>query len=486
MNNEQTPSPQRQPSWAVSLIPFAFLIGAMVLVVRFFGADALSGGSQVALLASSAIAAGIAMAAYKTPWSRIDEAISKNIKAISSAIIILVLIGAISGTWMVSGIVPTLIYYGLNVISPKIFLFACCIICALVSIMTGSSWTTIATIGVALLGIGNALGYSEGWTAGAIISGAYFGDKISPLSDTTVLASSSAGTPLFEHIRYMMLTTVPSFTIAAVVFLVVSILHPSMDASQTQSMAEGLKSAFNITPWLLIVPVLTGVLIARKVPAMITLFLAALMASIAGLVAQGDIIAQIGGGQALDFSTAFRGAMISIYDSTAIQTGNEALNDLVSTGGMNGMLPTIFLIVCAATFGGVMVGTGMIQSITELLTRKLTSRVGVVSGTVVTGIASNMLTGDQYLSILMVSSLYKKLYKDQGFEPRLLSRSAEDSATVTSVLIPWNSCGMTQATVLHVPTLTYLPYCIFNLISPLMSILMAAIGYKIVRTVQEK
>lgn len=455
----------------------------MFCVIRTFGADALLGASQVALIFSSGIAIAIAMFVYGIPWTRLEEAVNDNIKNIGSAILILLLIGAIGGSWMLSGVVPTLICYGMKVIAPSIFLFAVCLICALISVMTGSSWTTIATIGVAMLGIGSAMGYSAAWTAGAIISGAYFGDKISPLSDTTVLASSAAGTPLTTHIRYMLITTVPSFSIALIIFLVVSLCHGSVPTEQLTEAGDTLRRTFNISPWLLTVPLLTGVMIARRVPAFLTLLCSAAMAGIAACIAQPHLINAVAGadGASLTLANGFKGLLMTWFSETGVDTGNAMYNDLVATGGMTGMLPTIFLIVCAATFGGVLTGSGMIQSITEMLTRRISSRTGMVGATVATGIMSNAATGDQYLSVILTCNLYKKLYEDKGYEPRLLSRSAEDSATVTSVLMPWNSCGMTQATVLHVPTLEYMPYCFFNIISPLMSIIIAALGYKIIR-----
>jgi len=472
---------KESPAWWAALIPLSILVVSLFFTVRFFGSDSLEGGSQVALLFAAAVTVALSMFLYKMPWQEFEEAIAQNTKSIASAIIILLLIGAIAGSWMVSGIVPTMIYYGLKVITPGIFLFASCVICALVSVMTGSSWTTIATIGVALIGIGTALGFSTGWTAGAIISGAYFGDKISPLSDTTVLASSSAETDLFVHIKYMMVTTVPSMTIACIVFLVVSLLHGNSEASQAAEFSAALKASYNITPWVLVVPVLTGVMIARKLPAMLTLFASALLAGIVALIAQPDIISGVGGSDTLCFKSGFRGLMISFYGSTATETGNEALNNLVSTRGMSGMLSTIFLILCASTFGASLNASGMIRSLTDMLTRKISGRTSLVSSTVTTGFFANMLTGDQYLSIILTCSLFKRLYKEKGYEGRLLSRSVEDSTTVTSVLIPWNSCGMTQATVLKVATLDYLPYCIFNILSPFMSVMIAATGYKIFR-----
>ena len=476
-----------KPSWIVSLIPFIFLIAILVVVIKIFGADALSGGSQVALLMASGVVVAISMIFYKIPWKDFEEGIIDNIRAVGSAILILLLIGAVAGSWMVSGVVPTMIYYGMKVIFPSIFLFASCAICALISIMTGSSWTTIATVGVALVGIGTAQGYEPGWIAGAIISGAYFGDKVSPLSDTTVLASSSAETPLFTHIKYMMFTTVPSFAIALVVFLAVSLMHEVPSEFLTADFSNDLTSTYNISPWLLLVPVITGVLIARKVPAILTLFVASIVAGVFAIIFQPHILGAIAAeslpdkSMQLSFLDGFKGLFISLYGSTAIQTGNAALNDLVATRGMAGMMNTVFLIISAVTFGGTLVGSGMLQSLTEMLTRFIRRRVTMVSATVGTGVFANMITGDQYLSIILTSSLYKKLYKERGYEPQLLSRSVEDSATVVSVLIPWNSCGMTQATVLKVATLEYLPYCLFNIISPLMSIFIAAIGYKIVR-----
>ena len=472
---------ERKPGWLVSLVPFMVLVGILALVISFYGADSLAGGSQTALVICTGLVLTIALVVYKIPWEVLDEAIMTNIKSIGSAMIILLLIGAIAGSWMISGIVPTLICYGLKILSPKIFLLAVCIICCLVSLMTGSSWTTIATIGVAFIGIGMALGYQAPLTAGAIISGAYFGDKISPLSDTTNLAASVTETPLFSHIRYMMVTTVPSIIISCIIFLIISLSHSSSSSIQVEEISDALRSTFHISPWLLVVPVLTGVLIAKKVPALLTLLAAALMACAAALIAQPDIVASIGCSDSLSFESGFKGIMTCLYGDTAVATGNTMMDELVQTHGMCGMLSTIYLILCAAAFGGAMTGAGMIQSITEMLTKKITRRIPMVASTVGTGVFCNMVAGDQYLSIILTCSLYKDLYNRNGYESRLLSRSAEDSATVTSVLIPWNSCGMTQATVLRVPTIEYLPYCFFNIISPLMSITVAAIGYKIYR-----
>ena len=476
-----------RPSWWISLLPFIFLVAVLSVVIYVFGADALSGASQVALLFAAGFTVLLGMALYRIPWKVFEESILDNITSVGTSIVILLLIGAVSGSWMISGVVPTMIYYGMKVIFPDIFLFASCVISAVIAIMTGSSWTTIATIGVALIGIGTAQGYEPGWIAGAIISGAYFGDKVSPLSDTTVLASSSAGTPLFTHIKFMMVTTVPSFIITLIIFLVVSLMHSESSAAQAADFSNDLRNTFNISPWLFLVPVVTAILIIRKVSAIATLFIAAVVAGVAALVFQPHILTSVATsspadiGTSLTFVDAFKGLNITYYGATAIDTGNETLNALISTRGMTGMLNTVFLIIAASCFGGTLVGSGMLQSLTDALVSLVKRRVTMVASTVGTGIFANMITGDQYLSILLTSSLYKKLYQERGYESKLLSRSVEDSATVVSVLIPWNSCGMTQATVLKVSTLTYLPYCFFNIISPLMSIFIAAIGYKIVK-----
>ena len=357
-----------KPSWWVSLLPFVVLVAALSIVIYVFGTDALSGASQVALLFAAGFTVVLAMILYKIPWKVFEDSILDNITSVGTSIVILLLIGAVSGAWMVSGVVPTMIYYGMKVILPEIFLFASCVISAVIAVMTGSSWTTIATIGVALVGIGTAQGYEPGWIAGAIISGAYFGDKVSPLSDTTVLASSSAGTPLFTHIRFMMVTTVPSFAITLIVFLVVSLLHGDVQAAQAADFSHDLKAAYNISPWLLLVPVLTAVLIVRKVSAIATLFIAAVIAGIAAIAFQPHIIGTIATGLApdpdssLSFIDGFKGLCITFYGATAIETGNAALDTLVSTRGMTGMLNTVFLIIAASCFGGVLVGSGMLQT----------------------------------------------------------------------------------------------------------------------------
>lgn len=469
-------SMKKIPSPLVSLFPIAFLVGMLFATIRTFGSDALSGGSQVSLLTTTAICIFIGMAFYRIPWKDYEIAITNNVAGVTTAIIILLIIGALSGMWMISGVVPTLIYYGIQIIHPDFFLTSTCIICALVSVMTGSSWTTIATIGIALLGIGKAQGFDEGWIAGAIISGAYFGDKISPLSDTTILASSVTDTPLFSHIRYMMVTTIPSLIITIIIFTVMGLTYETNNTQQITEFAAALSTKFTITPWLLIVPVVTGILIARKVPSIITLFLSTMLAGLFAFIFQPDLLREVAGSENI-----FKGFMMTFYGSTSLQTDSSMLTELVATRGMAGMMNTIWLILCAMCFGGAMTASGMLGSITSVFVRFMKNTVSMVASTVCSGLFLNLATADQYISIILTGNMFSNIYEKKGYESRLLSRTTEDSVTVTSVLIPWNTCGMTQATILSVPTLTYLPYCFFNLISPLMSIFVAAIGYKIFR-----
>ena len=476
---------QAIPHPLVALIPVVVLIGFLAVVISLFGSDSLSGGSQVALLMGMAVCVSISMAFYRVSWRVFETQIKKTLGDVSITLLILLCVGMLAGSWMVSGIVPTLIYYGVQIMSPQFFLVSSCVICALVSLLSGSSWTTIATIGVALLGIGHALGASDAWTAGAIISGAYFGDKMSPLSDTTILASSTTGTDLFTHIRYMMLTTVPTFLITITIFFITGLGNTPSAELHVAEYTEGLERTFNISLWTLLVPLLTGVLIARRVPSLIVLFASSVMAGMMALLLQPHILTEIATGVSQTFEcqlsavNLIRGLAMTFYGATGVDTGNASLNELVSTGGMAGMLNTIWLILCAMCFGASMVASGMIESLTKVILRWIRNRVSLVGSTVGTGIFLNITTGDQFISIVLAADMYKEVYREQGYESRLLSRTCEDAATVTSVLIPWNTCGMTQSTVLGVPTLTYLPYCFFNLLSPLMSILVAAIGWRI-------
>ena len=467
----------------LSLVPLAVLVALLAADISVFGADSILGASQVALLAAAGVCIWLSMWLYKTPWKDFEKAVIAHVGDVAPAIVILLLIGAISGTWTMSGVVPAFICYGVKIISPKVFLLTACILCALVSVLTGSSWTTIATVGVALLGIGRAEGFPDAMTAGAIISGAYFGDKISPLSDTTVLASSVNKVDLFDHIHYMYLTTVPSIVITLIVFTVLGLTHGGAPEAQMDLYSGVLAEHFRITPWLLLVPAITIWLIIRKKPAIVVLALSSLVAAVAAAIFQPDVVRGIGeavtaGSEGRVF---FTGIVRMFFDTVSIDTGSSLVDQLVTSRGMLGMLNTVFLILCAMCFGACMRSSGMIADLARILAPLTRTRAGLVGSTVVTGTALNGIVSDQYLSIILTSNIYRESFDREGYERRLLSRSVEDSATVTSPLFPWSSCGMTQATILSVPTLAYAPFCFFNILSPLMSFLVAVIGWKIIR-----
>ena len=465
----------------MSFIPFLVLIALISCCVAVFGSATLDGASQVSLLVASAVSVLVGFLTKRMTWQDLEREITAKVASCTPAIIILLLIGAIGGTWMVSGIVPTMIYYGMQILRPEWFLVSSSLFCALVSLMIGSSWTTVATVGVALLGIGKAHGFDDGWIAGTIITGAYFGDKLSPLSDTTVLASSVSGTPLFTHIRYMMFTTVPTFLLSLTIFLVAGLSMNVTGQGNVAEFMDGLQRTFVISPWLLLVPVMTGVMIARRWPSMVVLFLAILMAALVCITIQPALVLHIAGETGGGLLASYKGVMQVCYDSTHIETGVPMLNDLVATSGMGGMMPTIWLIICAQTFGGALTATGQLKDLMHIILRFARGTASLVASTVGTALFCNIALADQYLSIMLSSSMFRDTYLERGYESRLLSRSCEDGATVTSVLVPWNTCGLTQSTVLGVATLTYLPYCFFNLLSPVASIVVAAIGWKIVR-----
>lgn len=431
------------------------------------GADAVAEIGPWVLLLCACISWALAFVGRTATRRGIRAGFLRSAGQILPAVPILLCIALVATTWMTSGVVPTLICYGLDIISPPLFLALACGVSAVISVLTGSSWTTIATIGVAFMGIGEVMGYSEGWIAGAVISGAYFGDKISPLSDTTVVASSAAGVDLFRHIRYMMVTTVPSIAIALIVYMCVGLVGNFTPMTDTLEMESVMRHTFNVTPWVLIVPAITILLILLRVHTLLVLFLGALMGATATFILQPQL------------SMGLTDTMVSLWSGFSYSTGIESIDSLIATGGIIGMLPTVFLVLCAMLFGSAMIGTGMLGRITDAFTTRLRKRTSIVSATVCSGLTMNCLTADQYLSLIITGNMYRALYRRFGLEPRLLSRSMEDAVSVTSVLIPWNSCGVTQSTVLGVSTLVYFPYCIFNILSPLMSVLIAWAGYRI-------
>lgn len=472
---------KKQPTLFTALIPIIVLITLLTINVLVLGADAISGANQIALLLAAGVAGIISFnLGYK--WTEIEHSIVKSISSAMAAMLILLAIGSLSGTWLLSGIVPAMIYYGLKVLNPTIILFAACIVCAVVSIATGSSWSTIATVGIALLGIGKALDIHEGVIAGAIISGAYFGDKMSPLSDTTNLAPAMAGTDLFTHIKYMVYTTVPSLVITLIIFLVWGFtLETPSEATDSTAVLAAIEKTFNLNPLLFIVPVLVIVMIVKKVPALPALLVGALLGGIFAIIFQPQVINQISGIEGNYTKSSFIAVMNAMTTTISIQTDDAMISELLKAKGMSGMLNTIWLILCAMIFGGVMESCGLLNKIAAKIIGLAHSTGSLVGSTAATCIFFNLTASDQYMAIAVPGRMYASTYRERGYKPEVLSRTLEDSGTVTSVLIPWNTCGATQSTVLGVATAVYAPYTFFCIISPLMTILIAYLNYKIRR-----
>lgn len=477
----------RKPTLPEALIPIVFLIILLFINVFYvYGDAALDGSNQLILLFSAAVA-GLVGLRIGISWEHMQDGIVKSISAAMSSILILLLIGSLAGTWLLSGVVPAMIYYGLLVLNPTIFLVAATIVSAVVSIATGSSWSTIATIGIALLGIGQALGMSEGLVAGAIISGAYFGDKMSPLSDTTNLAPAMAGTDLFTHIRHMAWTTGPSIIITLIIFLVLGFtFEGGGEATNVDAVLASIQQSFNINGWLFIVPVVVIVLIVKKMPALPALLVGTLLGALFAVIFQPQAIAEVSGITDNAFMANYTAVMQAMYTDITISSENEIVSELLSTGGMAGMLNTIWLILCAMVFGGVMESVGLLQRITEEVIKWAESTGSLIASTAGTCIFFNLTASDQYLAIVVPGRMYADTYRKRGLKPENLSRALEDSGTVTSVLIPWNTCGATQSAVLGVATVAYLPYCFFNIISPFMTILFGYLNIKINRYKEQK
>jgi len=461
-----------------ALIPIIILIPLLSYNVMVFD-DTLSGANQMALL-MGALAAGLIGFYLGFDYDDMFKGVAKNLKDTSSAIVILLFIGSLAGTWLLSGVVPAMVYYGLQILNPTIFLFATAIISALVAVATGSSWSTVATIGVALLGIGKALGLPEEVIGGAIISGAYFGDKMSPMSDTTNLAPAMAGTDLFTHIKYMMYTTFPSMAIALIIYLIMGFSYSeTVSAVDTHIILDALNETFNITPWLFIVPVFVIFMIIKNIPALPALFLGTLLGGVFAYIFQPHLIEQISGVETLTFQATYQTIIQSMIGETNLATHNELLDSLLTTSGMSGMLNTIWLIITAMIFGGVMEAIGALHVISNTLLKMGKGIASLFIATTGTSIFFNLTASDQYLAIVVPGRMYADAYKDRGLAPENLSRTLEDSGTVTSVLIPWNTCGATQASVLGVSTMAYAPYAFFNIISPFMTLIFAIFRIKI-------
>lgn len=464
-----------------ALIPIIALVIMLFFNVFYvYGDEALGGSNQFVLLLGAAVAAIVGFfnkVSFKTMMAEVSE----NIQSTASPILILLLVGALAGTWLISGIIPTMIYYGLQILNPSIFLFATVIICAIISVATGSSWTTSATVGIALVGIGNGLGISSAMTAGAVLSGAYFGDKMSPLSDTTNLAAAMVEANLFSHIKYMAYTTVPSIIVTLLFFLFLGLNLDTKGVADVSDKLVAINSSFTISPWLFIVPVFVIFLIVKKTHPLIALLVGALLGGLAALIAQPDIVTKVSGYNSLNFISGYKGIMNALTVNTAIETPSKELNDLFTSGGMKGMLSTIWLIICAMVFGGIMDAIGALAKISSTLLKVFNSIFGLFASTVASCLTLNITASDQYLAIVVPGKMYAKAYKDKGLAPENLSRTLEDAATVTSVLVPWNTCGAYQSKVLlgEAGLTSYIPYAVFNYLSPFVTLLFAAFKIKI-------
>jgi NhaC family Na+:H+ antiporter len=468
-----------------ALIPVVALIAMLGYNVAVYGDEALSGSNQFVLLLGAAVAAVVGFF-NKVSFVTMMEEVADNIKSTVGAILILLMVGALAGTWLVSGIIPSMIYYGLQILSPAIFLPATLIICSIISIATGSSWTTSATVGIALIGVGGALGFDLGMVAGAVISGAYFGDKLSPMSDTTNLAPAMAGTDLFTHIRYMTLTTIPTYLITLIIFICLGLSVEINGNVDIASLLSDIETSFTISPWLFLVPVIVIGLIIKKTEPLIALLVGTLLAAIFAILFQPHIINQIAGVNQMTFESGYKGVMNAITSKVAIPTENKTLADLFTSGGMQKMLGTIWLIICAMVFGGIMDAIGALSRISQTLLKMAHTTFGLFASTVGSCLALNITASDQYLAIVVPGKMFAKAYEDKGLAPENLSRTLEDAGTVTSVLIPWNTCGAYQSGTLGVSTLDYLPYAFFNLMSPFMTLIFAAFNIKIRQLVTDK
>ncbi len=467
----------KQPALSVALTPAIILIVLLSFNVYVFKDNSSYGPNQLALLFSAVITAMIGVFHLKLNYAEIEKKAIDSIGVALQAMLILLVVGALIAIWILNGVVPTMIFYGVKLISPAVFLPVALVICSIVSLATGSSWSTVGTVGIALIGIGQALGIPEGMVAGAIVSGAYFGDKMSPLSDTTNLAPAMAGTGLFTHIRHMVYTTVPSITIAFIIFVILGIFYSGdkIDSQDINTLTTVIDSNFNISLWLFSLPLIVFILVKKKVPALPALLAGTILGIVYALFFQQELLARLVGEQ-LSFTKLYEVVLRISFDGFTSTTGNQLVDKLFTRGGMSGMLNTIWLILMAMIFGGMMEVTGMLARIAEAILRMVSGVTSLVASTIGTSIFLNLTTSDQYISIVVTGRMFKGAYRDQGLHPKNLSRAVEDGGTVTSVLVPWNTCGAYFSSVMGVATLTYLPFAFFNLISPIMSIIVAASG----------
>jgi len=469
----------KEPSLLDAFLPVISLVALLATAVVYFSNDSSYGPNQIALLLAMGIAVVIGLKNGHR-WHDIEKAIINGISISLGAVLILLAVGSLIGTWLLSGTVPTMIYYGLQLLDPSWFYAAACIICGTVALSIGSSWTTAATIGVALIGIAQGLSLDPAITAGAIISGAYFGDKLSPLSETTNLAPAVAGSELFAHIRYMFWTTIPSISTAIILFLILGFSEKiTATTSSITDLSNQLVQQFNISLFNLVPLVVLFFLAIKKVPAFPAVAIGALMGAIWAVLFQQELILRLANENANVLTANIKVVWTAFFDGVSISTGNEELDKLLSGGGMSKMLNTIWLIMCALSFGAVLEHLGMLRKFIRAILSAAKSTGGLIASTVATCIGTNLITGDQYMAIVMPGRMYKEEYQRRGLHPLVLSRTLEDSGTITSPLIPWNTCGAYMYSVLLVNPFDYIFYSFFNLMNPILAVVYGFIGLNI-------
>lgn len=483
-SNTNTPQGAVNVSLWLALLPVILLMTMLGGAVYYFSDDSSYGANQIALLIAAAVAAAIGVR-LGHKWADIEQGIISGIANAMIAVLILLVVGSLIGSWMLAGTVQSLIYYGLMLISADWFYAAACLVCGIAAMSIGSSWTVAGTLGVAFMGMAMAMQLDPAITAGAVISGAYFGDKLSPLSDTTNLASAVTGTPLFVHIQNLLWTTVPSFVIALIIFLFLG-GESSLESEQSiRETMQGLDANFNIGLYLLIPVAVVFAMAWMQIPALPTIFAGALIGGLFAVLFQPEAIARfaIESGFSDGISVVEQNLLAVwkvLFDGYSTNTGQDALDSLLSRGGMSSMLNTVWLILCAMAFGSVMEQVGLLERIINAILSSVESTTGLIVTTVFTCIGANVMTADQYIAIVLPGRMYKLEYAKRGLAPQNLSRTLEDAATMTSPLIPWNTCGAYMAGTLGVATLSYLPYAFFNLLGPILCIAFAVTHFRII------
>ncbi|HUF48076.1 MAG TPA: Na+/H+ antiporter NhaC [Vicinamibacterales bacterium] len=472
----------RVPSLSVALVPVVALVGLLAASVIFFGDGSSGGPNQIALIVAATVAGTLGVSLGYS-WKELQQGIVSGISLAMGAMLILLVVGALIGAWILAGVVPTMIYYGLLILTPAVFFPSACVLCALVATATGSSWTTAGTVGVALIGVAAAQDLNLGLAAGAVISGAYFGDKMSPLSDTTNLAPAMAGSELFTHIRHMVWTTVPSMALALLLFTVIGLnVGAPRDTAAVDEILAALRTSFVIGPHLLLPMVLVLVLVVRRMPALPALLIGTGVGCLVAMVFQVEAVTTYAASPDLPaWAVLVKGAWMSLFDGYQLESGSAALDELLSRGGMGSMLTTVWLILSAMTFGAVMETTGMLQRIAEAILGTVRGTGSLIAATLGTAIGMNIIASDQYIAIVLPGRMYRAEFERRGLAPENLSRTLEDAGTLTSPLVPWNTCGAFMAQTLGVPTLTYLPYAFLNLLNPVVAAVYGFTGFTIRR-----